>query len=257
MTIKRPRKRTYFGMTGGQVGILTGFSVLVFAVLIVGVLLLLDEPVISQAAQITTQPTQAVPATTISRAKPTYPPTWTSTPAATATPAASPTPKPPTETPTPKNTPTPTPTATPKFRPQTQKIGPIMDSLSDSTYSVAITLKGVEWLTEDQYDKPKLGNVYVVADLEVKNIGPGELRSMGIFNFQIKDAKGAVRDYTMLSSFYNTCQMETVDLVAGGSSDGCVTFEVPATGKIELIYAPFKYDGLTSGRYISFVLRGK
>ncbi len=97
--------------------------------------------------------------------------------------------------------------------------------------------------------------MYVVVDLEIKNLGPGALRSIGLSDFQVKDAKGAIRDYTMLPSFYETCQIETVDLIANGSTEGCISFEVPETGSIELIYAPFQYEGLQPGRYLSFVLR--
>ena len=194
-------------------------------------------------------------------------PTITSTPLRSPTPSASATPNPPTNTPTsepptntptpkpPTNTPTPAPTPTPEFQPVTQTIGPIYDRLHDSEYSAEITLKGVRWLTEDQYDTPRPGNVYVVVDLEIRNLGPGAVRSFGLFDFQIKDPKGAIRDYTMLPSFFHSCQIETVDLVASGSTEGCASFEVPQEGRIELIYAPFRFEGLTPGRYLSFVLR--
>lgn len=170
---------------------------------------------------------------------------------ASLTPADSPTPKPPTDTPIP------TVTSTPEFQPETKEIGPIHDSLHDSMYSVEITLKNVQWVTESGYDEPKTGNIFLIADVEVKNLGPGELRSVGIYSFQVKDSKGAIRDYEMLSGTYNTCQIESVDLISGGSVEGCVTFEVPTEGRIELIYAPFKYEGLEPGRYISFVIREK
>jgi len=169
---------------------------------------------------------------------------------------ASQTPKPtaiPTSTPKPTATPTLIPT--PEFRSVTQKIGPIYDSIHESQYSVEITLKGIHWLNKDQHREPRTGNVYVVVDLEIKNLGPGALRSIGLSDFQVKDAKGAIRDYTMLPSFYETCQIETVDLIANGSTEGCISFEVPETGSIELIYAPFQYEGLQPGRYLSFVLR--
>ena len=35
----------------------------------------------------------------------------------------------------------------------------------------------------------------------------------------------------------------------------CVSFEVPAQGSVELIYAPYKYEGLKVGRYLRFELR--
>ena len=176
-------------------------------------------------------------------------PTATPTLVASPTPASSPTPELPTKTPTPA------PTSTPEFQSQTQKIGPVLDTLYDSQYSVEITLKGIEWLKEDGFKKPRAGDVYVVASLEIKNLGPGDLRSVGLPSFQVKDAKGAIRSYEMLPSTIDTCQFSIVDLVSGGSIEGCATFEVPAEGKVELIFAPFQYEGLKPGRYISFVLR--
>lgn len=146
-------------------------------------------------------------------------------------------------------------TSTPQFEPQTQTLGPIHDTVHDSTYSVELTLQNVEWFTEDTYDEPKEGYIYVVAHIKLTNLGPGELRSVGLYDFQILDENGVVRDYEMLSKTIDTCQIETVDLMVNGKVEGCATFEVPLVGKMELIYAPYNYEGLEPGRYISFFIR--
>ncbi len=55
--------------------------------------------------------------------------------------------------------------------------------------------------------------------------------------------------------YYRECEMDSVDLMANGSVSGCFGFEVPISGELELIYAPYKYEGLEPGRYLSFKLR--
>ena len=150
---------------------------------------------------------------------------------------------------------TPTPTAVPEFQVQTQRIGPVWDRLHDSEYSVEITVHDVKWLSEDKYSEPRPGNVYVVAYLTVHNLGPDALRDLTLFDFQVKDSRGAIRQFLMLPSFFDSCQIEIVDLLPDGSITGCVSFEVPQEGSVALIYAPFRFEGLAPGRYISFDLR--
>ena len=154
----------------------------------------------------------------------------------------------------PGSTPFPTPPTMPEFQPQTLSIGPIYDDMRDSEFSVKVTLKSIKWFEKVGYSTPKSDNIYVFPEVEINNLGPGELRDISSFSFQVKDAKGAIRDSAILMTT-DTCRMEMVDLVAGGSIEGCVPFEVPLEGKVELIYAPFQYEGLVPGRYISFVLR--
>lgn len=68
------------GLTGGQVAILAVCGTLVCAVLIIGILLLLDSPAsTSMNAQVQAAPLQAVKASATSQRQPTYPPTWTPT----------------------------------------------------------------------------------------------------------------------------------------------------------------------------------
>jgi len=186
--------------------------------------------------------------------EPTLTPTMTSTPRPTSTPTNTPTPRPtstPTSTPTPRPTSTPTPTPRP---PEVKQIGPIWDSLHDAKYTMEVTLQGVRWSGGDKYSQPKVGNIYAIVDVQFKNLGPSTSRYVGMDDLQVLDANGRLieDDYETL---IRDCDFETVDLIAGGSAEGCFLFEVPTEGRLELIYAPYRYEGLEPGRYLSFVLR--
>jgi len=150
-------------------------------------------------------------------------------------------------------TPTPAPTSTPA--PQTKRLGPIWDSYRDETFNIEVSLLGTRFLRADGFSQPKAGFVYVVVDLEVKNLGPGTLKSMSSMDFQTRDANGALRTETYFLDSARACALDLVDLMPGGSVSGCVAFEVPETGELELIYAPYRYEGLQEGRYLAFTLR--
>lgn len=170
----------------------------------------------------------------------------------------------PTETPKPTSPPTFTrilPTLTPTVRPtpafvaQTQKLGPIRETSRDEEYTVQITVRNVNFSSGSGLDKPRSGNVYVVVYVSVQNMGPGTIHSLYTSDFQVKDANGVVRNEDYIYSLARDCNLPLVDLAAGGKLEGCITFEVPSTGKLEFIYAPYKYEGLKPGRYLSFIIR--
>lgn len=144
----------------------------------------------------------------------------------------------------------PTLTPTPVAIEQTQTLGPIWDSLHNETYSVEITLHRVQFLESGSLS----GSGLVIVDVSVKNLGPGLMRSVSKSDFQVLDASGALHSPTWLSA-NNSCELRLVDLTAGGVISGCIGFEVPTSGRIELIYAPYHYESLQPGRYLSFVLR--
>lgn len=150
-------------------------------------------------------------------------------------------------------TPIPPPTSTPA--PQTKRLGPMRNAYSAATFSVEVSVVDTRFLRADGYSQPKAGFIYVVVDLQVKNLGPGALTSISPLDFQIRDANGALRTETWLFDSTSSCHLDLVDLMAGGSVSGCVAFEVPGTGKLELIYAPYRYEGLEEGRYLAFTLR--
>lgn len=143
---------------------------------------------------------------------------------------------------------------TPTPAPQTKRLGPIWDSLQDETYNIEVGLGGTRFLQQSGFQEAKPDHTFVVVDISITNLGPGSLNSIGSFDFQVRDANNALRDYTYLTETDN-CRLELVDLMPGGSISGCVAFEVPASGNLELIYAPYRYEGLVEGRYLSFKLR--
>jgi hypothetical protein len=139
-------------------------------------------------------------------------------------------------------------------RNETQQIGPIWDSLHDEDFSMEVTLKSIDWLRRDTYNEPRPGHVFVIVHLRIVNLGPGASRSISDMDFQVLDANGALRGTDLVMAAID-CRLGLVDLTVGGSVEGCAGFEVPDQGKVDLIYAPFRYEGLEPGRYLSFNLR--
>jgi len=135
-----------------------------------------------------------------------------------------------------------------------KQLGPIWNSSRDESYTVQISVNELRFSSGSGFSKPKQGNVYVTVNVTIKNLGPGALRSIGPYDFQVRDANGALRDSSW-HPYYDECQMDIVDLGPNGSISGCFGFEVPIGGTLELIYAPYKYEGLKPGRYLSFIIR--
>ena len=80
------------------------------------------------------------------------------------------------------------------------------------------------------------------------------MRYVAISDFQMLHEGGVLYDYEFVGDS-SDCHLPGVDLLAGGSTSGCVGFEVPMSGSLELVYAPYKYEGLEPGRYLSFKIR--
>jgi len=127
--------------------------------------------------------------------------------------------------------------------------------MHDSTYSMQISVTKLAWLLNDTYSEPNPGNIYLIVYIQAKNLGPDSVRSFGSPDFQVVDSAGIVHDYTYLSATMNTCRLDSVDIIPNGILEGCVTFEVPETGEIQLLFAPFRNEGLVQGRYLAFILR--
>lgn len=151
--------------------------------------------------------------------------------------------------------PTTTPAPTPEVQAfnQTQTIGPIRQPLSDERYSTEITLLQVRWSKGSGFSAADSGKVYALATMRVKNLGPNGQRNVSTMMFKALDSRGALND---AEHYYgDDCEMEWVDLTAGGAIEGCIAFEVPEGGKLSLIYAPYLFENLTPGRYLSFTIR--
>lgn len=161
-------------------------------------------------------------------------------------------------TPRPSNTPRPTqpppPTATPRFSPITKKIGPIRETSRDEVFTVNVTVTDIQWSNGGFLSEPKPGFTFLIVHVRVQNLGPGTVHSLYTTDFQVKDANGALRGDSFAPDT-SDCGLDLVDLTAGGSVEGCIGFEVPTTGRLEFIYAPFQFEGLKPGRYVSIVVR--
>ena len=131
-----------------------------------------------------------------------------------------------------------------------QKIGPIVDTLHDEKFSVEMLLKDVKWTEGSDYSKPKSGNIYVITYIHMKNLGPGRMHDFGSFNLQVLDSNGNLQTPTLGPyADIRDCDLGFgTDLLAEGTLDGCIAFEVPSSGKAELIYAPYDRDNLKPGR---------
>ncbi len=156
--------------------------------------------------------------------------------------------------PTMTSTATDIPTTTPHIIEQTQKLGPILNTTRDESYSAQITVQNVRYSSGGEFNKPRKDYIFAIVQVMIVNLGPNAIRSIGPYDFQIRDSNGALRDYDYVSET-NECKLDTVDLSANGVISGCIGYEVPANGQLEFIFAPYKYEGLTPGRFLSFIIR--
>jgi hypothetical protein len=156
---------------------------------------------------------------------------------------------PPTQVPAPS--PTPAPTAA-----QSQQLGPIYDDYHQQTYTIEVAVTNVQFMPESGFLQPQSGNIFLLVHVTVSNLGPGTLYSLYTTDFQARDANGVLRGYADFSAVAGCgFGLNLVDLMPGGSVSGCIGFEVPASGNLELIYAPYQYASLQPDRYLSFRLR--
>lgn len=146
------------------------------------------------------------------------------------------------------------PTSTPHTINQTQSLGPIWNSIRDETYWVEITVHNVTFSKGDNIYKPKTGYIFMYVNVTIRNIGSSPMRSVSDLDFQVRDPNGALLGPAFGVS-REDCSFDLVDLLPGGSISGCIAFEVPLNGTLELIYAPYQYYSLEQGRYLRFVLR--
>lgn len=165
-------------------------------------------------------------------------------------------------TPQPTNTPRPTlpptpippPSSTPRPQPAT-----ITVSLS-GTPMIRISFLEAWFDAGSGFMTPKNGFTYLVARIRVENLnyqdpftGTASL-DVSPFDFKILDANGTLRTSTFDVTGSN-CGLDWVEIIPGGRVEGCVTFEVPKTGGLQLMYAPFFYDQYGEGRKASFTIR--
>lgn len=122
-------------------------------------------------------------------------------------------------------------------------------------YSMEMTLTGIEWAQVVNGSNPRSGNIFAIAHLRVKNPGPNA-QEVGYFDFKALDANGSLNPAYASPT---DCRFEYPTLTAGGTVEGCIGVEVPATGKVDLIYAPLYSlnSELTPDNSLSFNLRAE
>lgn len=138
---------------------------------------------------------------------------------------------------------------------QTQKVGPITDSLRDVEFSMEVTLESIEWTAGVPSDPPpRAGYIYGIVYVRVKNIGPGANHTVNRLDFMAKDADGKIINDKYMG-FLSDCTLSLADLQVGEESQGCVAFELPLVGKVDLLYNPLRTDELEADNHLSFRLR--
>lgn len=101
---------------------------------------------------------------------------------------------------------------------------------------VKLTVSKVEYKpTVSEYETPKAGKTYVVADVVLENTSD-KTRPYNVFDFRIQTAGGQVLDGAFASV---PNPLNSGDMVAGGKAQGQVVFEVPVEeGHQYIIWKP-------------------
>lgn len=153
----------------------------------------------------------------------------------------------------PKFTPVP-PTARLGSYPVTKSLGPVRETEGGELFTAQIAINKIDWVSNSESAKAAPGNVYLVVSVHIRNAGPGTIYSLSAADFRVKDANGVMHDAAPVSPAKD-CELKLVNLIKNKVTDGCVAFEVPETGSIELIYAPFHLEELAPKRYLAFPIR--
>lgn len=139
--------------------------------------------------------------------------------------------------------------------PQSKQFGPLYNDEFDETYSVEITVQSARFVPEsDTASVAAPGYALLIVDLTARNLGPDYIAEIGPDNFQISDASGNLLDYIYIEEVA-ACLLDYTDMAAGATISGCLSFEVPLTGALELRYAFDPYSDYVEGQYLSFPLR--
>ncbi len=149
------------------------------------------------------------------------------------------------------------PTATPVPRDtlyDVQTIGPMTssDPYQSRTLQMKLNSFRFEGASRLDYETPKKGYTFLIVDMSVFNLGPDE-KYIADISFNVLDSNGRIIDYNYMGRVRD-CNLDAT-ILAGGNTSGCMAFEVPTSGRLELIYAPFKYDQYGPGRYLKWVVR--
>jgi hypothetical protein len=121
----------------------------------------------------------------------------------------------------------------------------------ESSWGLKLLNFRYETTSKNDYDKPKSGYSFLIVNMQVYRIG--KVGRIADYNLHVFDSNGQVLRNTYLSRLRD-CYLDAT-LLPDGQATGCIGFEVPNSGKIELVYAPNKDDIYIPGRYLSWIIR--
>lgn len=115
----------------------------------------------------------------------------------------------------------------------------------------AITVTNVKRSQGGQYSKPKAGKEYVIVSLKIENKGKEKL-SYNPYYFKMQNSQGQQESYTITMDINDDTQLNSGELIPGGSIEGTLVFEEPKgdTGLV-LIYN----DNLWSSKELKINLK--
>jgi hypothetical protein len=143
----------------------------------------------------------------------------------------------------------------PAFQPVTQVLAAIPGARGEQ-YTAQVTLLDVRPWPGDRYQQPAPGKVFLIADVELRNLGPASIRGLNSFDFDMIDDDRVVVRHSLLRAT-DSCRLELVELLPGGRVRACFGYHVLERGRLEFIFAPtpLRAEGLKPGNYLSFPLR--
>ncbi len=123
--------------------------------------------------------------------------------------------------------------------------------IDDSSWGLKLLDFRYETTSKQDHDKPKTGYSFLIVNMQVARIG--SVGSIADYQFYVFDSNGQVLRNTYVYRLHD-CYLNAT-LLPGGQATGCIGFEVPNSGKIELVYAPNKNDIFIPGKHLSWVIR--
>ena len=115
----------------------------------------------------------------------------------------------------------------------------------------AITITNVERLQGGKYSKPKAGKEYVVVSLKIENKGKENL-SYNPYYFKMQNSQGQQESCTFTMDINEDTQLNSGELIPGGSIEGTLVFEEPkGDAGLALIYN----DNLWSSKELKINLK--
>jgi hypothetical protein len=156
-----------------------------------------------------------------------------------------------TPTPTKPAEPTFTPSPAPTFSSEAKTInGFVLNNGEERLESFPIvTLQKVSVKKFNNYLEAEEGNIIVIADVLMENPGT-EVAELGSGLFLAVDQNGVTYDPWGAGE---DCELDSyVDVFPGGKLQGCLVFEVPNDGWLNLLYAPYRIDRFNPERSLAW-----